>query len=357
MRIFDIHGLSYNQILDVKKGDVLRFIVGKCDSEKNCNTHYEKDANIVGWNTIIAYNGDAAAHTDFAVRINCGGEDYTDRSGRVWSKDCYCVKGNDYSTDKDINTLYKTAKTGDVEYKIPAPDGVYAVRLCFAETEFKYANERFMTININGSTVETGMDIIHDVRGKDKEFTKVYRYIVPNEDGEIDITLGNNALICGIEIVPENDDVIHVNCGGEDFVDWAGFVWNGDRYFEGGESIAEKCDDFHQASPTLYDRALYLTGRKGDDISYEIPVKEGIYSVQLKFTELELDNDNERPMDIYINKVKVKENFDALAYSMEKPMSADIRFDDVSSANGNIHIRIVAKSKNPAIIRAIEIDS
>ena len=201
------------------------------------------------------------------------------------------------------------------------------------------------------------MDIIHDVRGKDKPFSKVYRYIVPNENGEIDITLGNNALINGIEIVPENDDVIHVNCGGEDFVDWAGFVWNKDRYFDGGEAIAEKCEDFRQAAPTLYDRALYLTGRKGDDITYQIPVKEGIYSVQLKFTELEIENENERPMDIYINNIKVKENFDALAYSMEKPMSADIRFDDVSSANGKITVRIVAKGNNPAIIRAIEIDS
>ena len=353
----DVEGISYNQTLDVKKGDVLRFIVGKCDADKNCNTHYEKDANIIGWNTIIAYNGDKAAHTDFSVRINCGGDNYTDQSGRVWAKDCYCTSGNAYTTEKDIDTLYKTAKTGDVEYKVPVPNGVYAVRLMFAETELQYANERFMTVNVNGSTLETAMDIIHDVRGKDKPFSKVYRYIVPNENGEIDITLGNNALINGIEIVPENDDVIHVNCGGEDFVDWAGFVWNKDRYFDGGEAIAEKCEDFRQAAPTLYDRALYLTGRKGDDITYQIPVKEGIYSVQLKFTELELENENERPMDIYINNIKVKENFDALAYSMEKPMSADIRFDDVSSVNGKITVRIVAKGNNPAIIRAIEIDS
>ncbi len=353
----DLDGLSYNQTLDVKKGDRLCFVVGKCDSEKNCNTHYEKDANLVGWNTIIAYNGDAAAYTDFAVRINCGGEDYTDQSGRLWAKDCYCINGDNYSTDKDINTLYKTAKKGDVEYKVPVKDGVYAVRLCFAETEYNYANERFMTISINGSTVETGMDIIHDVRGKDKEFSKVYRYIVPNENSEIDITLSNDALICGIEIVPENDDVIHVNCGGEDFVDWAGFVWNGDRYFAGGESVTDTCDDFHQASPTLYDKSLYMTGRMGEDISYEIPVKEGIYSVQLKFTELEIVNEGERPIDIYINNILVKENWDALSYSMEKRMSADIRFEAISSANGKINIRVVAKRNNPAILRAIEIDS
>ena len=34
-----------------------------------------------------------------------------------------------------------------------------------------------------------------------------------------------------------------------------------------------------------------------------------------------------------------------------------ILHDGPPYANGNIHIRIVAKSKNPAIIRAIEIDS
>ena len=364
----DIDGLSYSKTFDVEKGDVIRLVVGKCDATANENVHFEKNANIVAWNTIIAYNTSAACeNAAFALRINCGGDAFTDESGVVWESDNYFVSGTAVFADKRINgknpMLYAAARTAPVgsnlQYRIPVPNGVYAVRLCFAETEWAGSCERFMKVVINGSVVERELDIAHDVRAVNTAFTKVYNYMVPDENNFINITLSSTlggACLQGIEIVPENDDMVHINCGGEEFVDWAGYVWQKDAYFEGGEAIREECPALRQASPSLYDKALYFSGRLGKEFSYHIPVQEGIYSVQLKFTELALKTPGERPVDVYINNDKVKAKWDALEAAGEQPMSADMRFEDISAANGFIDIRIVARGENPAILRAIEID-
>ena len=237
--------------------------------------------------------------------------------------------------------------------------GIYAVRLLFSENEYSAANERFMQLSINGSLRESELDVAQSARGVKRAFEKVYHYVIPDDMGEINISLKSKkggAMLSGIEIMMENDDVYHINCGGEDFVDWAGYLWHKDRFFEGGEAVTDAPVELNQASPTLYDKALYFTGRSGNDFSYNIPLRDGIYSVQLKFAELRLTSPVKRPIDIYINGIKMRENYDT-AYSAEiAPMSADIRFDDVSTQNGKIVIRIKSRSDKPAILRAIEVD-
>lgn len=92
------------------------------------------------------------------------------------------------------------------------------------------------------------------------------------------------------------------------------------------------------------------------DFSYKIPVRNGIYSVQLKFAELSLTSPETSPIDISINGIIMKKNYDPIRSADEAPMSADIRFDDVSSQNGSITIRVKSASEKPAILRAIEVD-
>lgn len=52
----------------------------------------------------------------------------------------------------------------------------------------------------------------------------------------------------------------------------------------------------------------------------------------------------------------MKKSWDILSTAGEAFMSSDLRFDDISSDNGFIRIRITAKGNNPAVLRAIEID-
>ena len=353
----DISGLSYNLTLDVKKGDILRFVLGKCDSENNDNVHYEKNANIIGWNSIIEYPTVKTEQNDFVCRINCGGAEFVDEKGAKWVHDAYFVGG---TPDGNESELFGSARIADsFSYKIPVPTGIYAVRLLFSENEYTAVNERFTEVRINGSLREAELDVAQSARGVKTPYGKVYHYVIPDENGEIDISLKSlkgGAMLSGIEIMTENDDVYHINCGGEDFVDWAGYVWLADKFFEGGKVISNGSVAVKQASPTLYDKALYQTGREGLDFSYRIPVRDGIYSVQLKFAEFELVSPEKRLIDIYINGAKVKENYNSVRSAEASPMSADVRFDDVSAQNGYIIIRIKARSEKSAILRAIEID-
>lgn len=353
----DIDGLSYNLDLEVKVGDVLRFVLGKCDSEHNANIHYEKDANIIGWNSIVEYPSIKKQGEDFICRINCGGKEYIDSQGAVWSADNYYIGGSGKNNE---GSLSESARIGEeISYRIPVPTGIYAVRLLFCENEYNAVNERFMQLRINGSLRESELDVAQSVRAVKTLFGKVYHYVIPDENGEIHISLKSvkgGAMISGIEIMTENDDVYHINCGGEDFVDWAGYVWQKDKFFEGGEAVSNSPVALKQASPTLYDKALYYTGRCGNDFSYKIPVRDGIYSVQLKFAELSLTSPETRPIDIYINGIRMKEKYDSVRTAEEAPMSADVRFDDVSSQNGYITIQIKSASEKPAILRAVEVD-
>ena len=353
----DIDGLSYNLELELKKGDVLRFVLGKCDAEQNSTVHYDKDANIIGWNTIVEYLQPATEKTSFVSRINCGGTECVDENGAIWLADSFYFGGDARGNAKD---LYGSSRAGEkFSYKISVPTGIYAVRLLFCENEYNAINERFTELRINGSVREAELDIAHSARSVGRPFSKVYHYVVPDENGDISLSLTSKkggAILSGIEIMTENDDIYHINCGGEDFVDWAGFVWLKDKFFTSGESISEKPIALKQASPTLYDKALYFTGRTGEEISYEIPVRDSIYSVQLKFAEFDLVAPDSRPMDIYINGAKVKAGYDPVLSVEEAPMSADIRFDDVSSQNGFIKITVKSLSDKPAILRAIEID-
>ena len=353
----DISGISYNLTLDVQKGDTLRFILGKCDSQNNDDTHYEKNANIIGWNNIIEYPAPEKEKKNFVCRINCAGKKFVDTDGMEWSADTHFACGEKKGNE---NTLFDSWRAGEsLSYKIPVPTGIYAVRLLFSENEYGYSNERYMQLKINGSLRESELDVAQSARGVKTPFGKVYHYVIPDENGEINLSLKSikgEAMISAIEIMSENDDVYHINCGGEDFVDWAGYVWHKDVFFEGGNAVSNGSLTVKQASPTLYDKALYSNGREGMDFSYKIPVRDGIYSVQLKFAEFKLISPQSRPVDIYVNGRKLKENYDCVRSAEESPMSRDVRFDDVSSQNGLITIRIKSLSSMPAILRAIEID-
>ena len=353
----DIDGLSYNLSLTVKRGDILRFVLGKCDGERNAKLHYEKDANIVGWNNIVEYPVEKGEQNDFVYRINCGGNNFTDENGATWESDVYFTSGE---ASGNANELFTSQRSADsFSYKIPVPNGIYAVRLLFSENEYEGVNERFTEVKINGTLREEELDIAQCARGVGKPYGKVYHYVIPSEKGEIEISLKSvkgGAVLSGIEIMAENDDVYHINCGGDDFVDWAGYVWKKDIFFEGGEALSEEKIPLKQASPTLYDKALYHTGRVGADFSYKIPVRNGIYSVQLKFAEFELTLPDTRPIDIYINGKIVKEGYSPVRSQEVSPISADVRFDDVSAQNGYITVRLRSASDLPAILRAIEID-
>jgi hypothetical protein len=366
----DLYGADHDLHLKVKKGDTLRFVVDKSTGGDEDLLPWLERVNLIGWIPRIVYKSETKGLTSnhrSMLRINCGSNSaITDDEGNVWAADQYFKGGTEATVISEshllkANTaLLLTARVGeDIFYDLPVSPGLYSVRLCFARHHYRWNGEYGMDLKINGTTVDTGFDVIAACRGAQASIEKVYNYIVPNDQGKIQIHLiarKGEALINAIEIASQLKDVVRINCGSEQqFIDWAGFVWDADRYFKGGASI--KADgSIAQATPTIYDQGLYLTGRSGSHIEYRIPVKPSFYSVHLKFAEMWLETKGERRLDIAINGRSVKKKWDPAETAERLRMASDLRFEDISSVDEYITITIDATGKKPAVIQAIEIE-
>ena len=146
-------------------------------------------------------------------------------------------------------------------------------------------------------------------------------------------------------------------CFAERFpLDWNGFIWTADTYFDGG-TVIQSDASVRQASPTLYDQALCQTARSGNAFSYCVPVPPGLYTVHLKFAELWLKETGQRRMRIEVNGRIVRDRWDPAKAAGQTGMAADIRVEDVTpDAHNKITIRIRAAGMNDAILQGIEIE-
>ncbi len=100
---------------------------------------------------------------------------------------------------------------------------------------------------------------------------------------------------------------LRINAGGAEYRDPAGIVWLADQYFTGG-------DAFSSPGPIIFTNqtGLYSTQRYGD-FTYKIPVKNGLWTLQLKFAELVFPGAGKRIFDVYVNGVLVSKNYDVYA--------------------------------------------
>ena len=156
----------------------------------------------------------------------------------------------------------------------------------------------------------------------------------------------------------ENEDIGGYQLTGNDinFIDWNSFIWSTDTFYEGGD-LLRSAAPVAQASPTLYDAALYQTARSGKAIRYSIPAPPGLYAVHLKFAELWLTEAGKRPMRIIVNGRVVRDEWDPAEAAGQIGMSADIRTENVApDKDGRIAIAVEARGANDAILQGIEIE-
>ncbi|MDY3917926.1 MAG: malectin domain-containing carbohydrate-binding protein [Candidatus Limivivens sp.] len=175
-------------------------------------------------------------------RVNCGGEDYVDAGGFVWSGDRkyredrtedsgnwgWCSWGMDYENVEDEigsfariqdeieNTeeqgLFQTFRYGRnrLEYRFPAENGEYLLELYFAEPWYGNAGEnaagwRCFDVAVNGSTVLSKLDIWKEAGGSCRALRR--KLSVSAEGGMIRLTFpklySNQAVIQAIRITRE----------------------------------------------------------------------------------------------------------------------------------------------------------
>ena len=308
----------------------LRFVSGGTGSRLDVGIPESDEDDLVAWMPRIVYtDGPTAKSTESVVRILCGAATpHTDSAGNVWSAD-RSFRGGDAihhafeAHGADDPSLYRLGRSGrDFTYDIPVEQGLYAVRLKFAEPEYEALCARPFHIEINGREVLRNFDVCQAARGFRKAHDRVFRYVVPNAEGRIVLRFSGGfepgqqteeALVQAIEILPENKPAVRIACGSEtDFVDWNSFVWSRDRDALEGQTM-RSTRPVTQATPTRYDQATYQTARCGRDILYTLSLPPGLYDVHLKFAELWLTEADRRPMDIEINGRPVWQGWDPAA--------------------------------------------
>ncbi len=153
--------------------------------------------------------------TGQTIRVNAGGPAYADSQGRAWAADQNFNTGFTNSTTAPIagtndDALYQTERwdwTNDPElaYNFAVPDGVYQVRLHFAEIYglTSYPGGRAFDVGIEGDTVLHNLDIFSEV-GANTALVKEFATTVA--DGQLTINFAhgasNNPKIAAIEIIP-----------------------------------------------------------------------------------------------------------------------------------------------------------
>jgi len=148
-------------------------------------------------------------------------------------------------------------------------------------------------------------------------------------------------------------DGVRINCGGFNFTDKEGNVWEEDVYFTGGDTY----DDARFSIAGSKDSdILYQTERNAPDwyesLFYEIPVaNEGIYKVVLYNTELYFGEAGSRVFDVSLEDVVVEEGMDIFLASGAK-FTADIQTYFVEVTDGVLNIEfksVVDRAKIAAI--------
>jgi hypothetical protein len=98
--------------------------------------------------------------------------------------------------------------------------------------------------------------------------------------------------------------IFAVNCGGQEYTDQSGIVYQADTLFSGGRKrITEK------AIKGTEDNVLYQSERYGN-FSYSIPISNGNYWVTLKFAETLYNATEKRIFDVQIEGVEVVSDLD-----------------------------------------------
>lgn len=357
----DIYGIGFSQVLNLKKGDQLRFVLDK--TEKQQPLHFDQEAELISFMPVITLLSDDTKFSE-NLRINCGStDDALDEYGNLWLADKFYEESAKTLYQNTTVDLLNTATAGEkISYSLDVPNNtLYAVKFRFSALENQFAGENVFDILINGVTLKLDYDIAEASLFKNKICEQVFWNILPHKNGKIDIVLKakkGKAWVQGIEVAPVISNTVRINCGAnEDYVDYMGNVWKADTNSSRFNNISANGVSVRQASPTLYDQGLYTTAVTSKEILYQIPLEDSLYSVHLKFAELWLSEEQMRPVDIFINDKCVLENWDCQKTAGYKNMAYDLRFDAISPKNKNITVKIVSKGFSDAILQAIEIET
>jgi hypothetical protein len=152
------------------------------------------------------------------VRILCSNHSAVDKNGFLWKADQYFSGGRiaeraDAIPDPDMGGL-SSYRTGNFNYAIPVAEGVYRVRMVFAEPVYGRdtvgdgTGLREFDVYCNGKTVASGLDVYREAGGPYKVVEKALRHVKPDAQGKIVLSfvpVRSYAVLLAIEVVDDSD--------------------------------------------------------------------------------------------------------------------------------------------------------
>ena len=265
------------------------------------------------------------------VRILAGAaRSFVDHAGKLWSADTWAtggtaVKGPAEHIWRTLDPeFYRTSRQGQFRYDIPLKNGVYELRLHFAETTFDPEStgtggegSRIMSVRANGTALLAGFDIAADAGASRTADVKVFPNIEPAADGKLHLEFngddGGKAELSAIEITPGVHGQmrpVRILARQSPYYSNDSQWWSPDNYFEGGQIAA-----YPTPVTGTDDPELYQTERWGN-FSYAIPVAPGRYAVWLHFVGRHADAAAEtgshavRVFNVFCNGTVLLQNFD-----------------------------------------------
>ena len=312
----------------------------------------------------------------YLVRVNAGGDQYADSEGNTWLADqAYTPGGWGYvggtawatthaisGTDDDV--LYQSERYGMTSYQFDVPNGVYRVKLLFAENYWNAVGKRLFNVNIEGNPVISNLDIFAHV-GKNSAYSQsigVTANGIQVHDGQLNIDFSasvDNAKVNGIEVAWISDEPpspptpatqVHINCGGPDYVDTEGTLWQADFDFTGGRAWSTSHEIAGTEDDPLYQSERY--GQSATPVIYNIAMNDGDYVVRLLFAENWVNSIDSRLFDILLDGTTVLSNYDI--YKEAGKYTATSKSFQVTVSGGNLNLELDPIVEN-AKINAIEV--
>ena len=300
---------------------------------------------------------------------------YSDRDGRVWGGDRYFSGGDavelklPFIQGTSDPTMYRTARSGEFSYNIPAKPGRYELRLHFVETTFgpgaytgRGESSRVFSVLLDGRPLLTNFDILSEGGGNYRAFTRVFKGISTSNDGMIHlkfVRLFDQPIVNGIELVPEignKMNPVRIVMQENSYVDHAGRLWTSDQYAVGGILDTHRIAAVGTSDPHLFD------GERFGHFTYQIPVAPGRYTVTLYFEEAFFGTESAAPsvgtgraFDVYANGEALLRNFDIFEKAGGPNKTLTETFQGIEpNAAGLIALSFVPV-RNYACVNAIEV--
>jgi hypothetical protein len=281
----------------------------------------------------------AVTLSDMLIMAGSSASNYTDQVGHVWSPDRFFDGGQSWKVRyrRILRTLdpqlFLNARQGeDFGYDVPLTQGLYELRLYFAETFYGEDNSegggessRIFDVFANGEKILSNFDPLSDAGGSNTADVRVFAGIAPAADGKLHLRFRNHWQLKGVAFVnaiqlsrtdSQMMQPIRWVTADSAVEDREGRLWLPDQFVQGGRRR-----ELDEPVGNSEDPELFKSERYGN-FTYAVPViSDGTYTLTLYFAEHWFGtadalgesyeaNIGARVFDVYCNGVSLLQDFD-----------------------------------------------